>query len=1024
MESILLLVLFLIGILIVLPIWTLVSLSTVRRENRELARRLALLEAGVEAGAAAVRAETAREPITPMPVGEPARMEPGVPTITPHDVTAESRAPSGPESTPPMDAGPGVSLPPPIPPPLPSPPLPPPRSIPVPVPVVAQPAPKPRINWEVFMGVKLFAWIGGLALFLGVGFFVKYSFEHDLIPPEVRVALGFLTGAGLIAGGSLLARKRYAVTAQTLCATGVVSLYAVTFSCHAVYHFPFFDALPTFGLMALVTVAAFLLAIRMEAKVVAILGLLGGFLTPLLLSTGQDNALGLFGYVALLDIGLIAVALHRQWHFLVPLGAACTALMQIGWKTNFFDETKQPVAQGVVLGFCLLFYLAFAAGRRWRQQPVALLATAATLPFTAFVFAWWFFAYPTIVERPASLFVFILLANLVVLGVAWLDPRAARLHALAGIAAFALLAVWTQRHLDLAQLNVALAAFLGFAVVQTAAPLLLARRHPGLVGAAGWQQLWPAFMLGLVLLGIGRLPEVPVALWIAVLLLDVLAIAVAVACASILGVIVVLVLTLASAGSWLLRMPTETANLTGLLIVVGGFATLFVGAAIWLLKRFGSESNGEDQASKISRALQAQLPTLSVLLPFILLIMVVARLPLSDPSPVYGLALLLTVLALGLTHILRLSWLPLGTLIGAVALMMAWQARHFDPAMGTRVLGWYVLFHLIFAVYPFLFRRRLSDLAGPWIAGALSGVFLFPLVLTVVGRTWPNDIMGLLPAAFALPAFASLAGVLRLLPDDHPRRLGTQAWFGGVALFFVTLIFPIQFERQWITLGWALEGVALLWWFQRVPHPGLRLTGLGLLVAAFVRLALNPGGLDSWIRGDIALLNWLLYTYLTVAACQFVAARLLSPPRDRVFGRSVTGGLQAMGVILLFILVNLQVADFFGEAGSRVRLEFSGNFARDMTYTIAWSLFALVLLIIGLWKNLRPARWAALGLLSAALLKLFFHDLSQLGQLYRIGALIAVAVVAIVASFIYQRFLPSSAPIDDASPPPTPPPTS
>src|SRR5207249_908388 len=47
--------------------------------------------------------------------------------------------------------------------------------------------PKPPINWEQFMGAKLFAWIGGLALFLGVAFFVKYSFEHNLIPPEVRV---------------------------------------------------------------------------------------------------------------------------------------------------------------------------------------------------------------------------------------------------------------------------------------------------------------------------------------------------------------------------------------------------------------------------------------------------------------------------------------------------------------------------------------------------------------------------------------------------------------------------------------------------------------------------------------------------------------------------------------------------------------------------------------------------------------------------------------------------------------------
>jgi hypothetical protein len=67
-----------------------------------------------------------------------------------------------------------------------------------------------------------------------------------------------------------------------------------------------------------------------------------------------------------------------------------------------------------------------------------------------------------------------------------------------------------------------------------------------------------------------------------------------------------------------------------------------------------------------------------------------------------------------------------------------------------------------------------------------------------------------------------------------------QKTVGGVALFFITLIFPIQFDRQWFTLGWALEGAALLWLFHRVPHSGLRLAGVGLLIATFVRLALIP----------------------------------------------------------------------------------------------------------------------------------------------------------------------------------------
>ena len=102
----------------------------------------------------------------------------------------------------------------------------------------------------------------------------------------------------------------------------------------------------------------------------------------------------------------------------------------------------------------------------------------------------------------------------------------------------------------------------------------------------------------------------------------------------------------------------------------------------------------------------------------------------------------------------------------------------------------------------------------------------------------------------------SLVAVLKKIPAENKARLAHIAWFGGVALFFITLIFPIQFNRQWITIGWALEGAALLWLFHRVPHPGLRLTGFGLLVAAFVRLAFNPAVLEYHQRSATPIFNW------------------------------------------------------------------------------------------------------------------------------------------------------------------------
>jgi uncharacterized membrane protein len=113
--------------------------------------------------------------------------------------------------------------------------------------------------------------------------------------------------------------------------------------------------------------------------------------------------------------------------------------------------------------------------------------------------------------------------------------------------------------------------------------------------------------------------------------------------------------------------------------------------------------------------------------------------------------------------------------------------------------------------------------------------------------------------------------------------------------------------------------------------------------------------------------------------------------------------------------VNIEIADFFSD-GTRIRFRFSGNFARGMTFTIAWALFALLLLVVGIWKNAVAVRYASIALLSVTLLKLFFHDLASLPQLYRIGALIGVAVIAILASFLYQRFLPATEKVHESPP--------
>src|SRR5882724_6409394 len=607
-----LLILFSIGLLIaicVLPFVALAKANTAKRALDDLAARLSSLEKEVRGF------ERDTVPIPESQAGVAAT------ETAPTPVRITTPAPDVPEKE---------SLPPPIPE----------RFVQATVPQIAAPR-RPPINWEQFMGAKLFAWIGGLALFLGVAFFVKYSFEHNLIPPELRVAIGFVVGVGLLIGGLLLKRKENAVTAQTLCATGTLVLYAVTFACRSFYHFAFFGLVPTFLLMTLVTAVAFLLAVRLNAIVVAVLGIAGGFLTPLLLSTNQDNPLGLFGYIAMLDIGLLALAQRKRWNALPDLGAIGTALMQIAWVGTFFVPekyfagSKVLVVMAVFAGFQGLFLAAVAWSKRSRKTSPELFTCGIGLAAVAMCSVFYLLSFETIAQRPALLFSYLFVVDLGVLALTLFESRLVVLNALAGLAAFILLVAWTNYDLTTAHLYTALTFYFIFALFHSATPLALQRLRS--IQIPWWSHAFPGLALLLVLMPIFQLAGLSIVIWPLVLIIDLLAIVLALATATLVPILAVLVLTLIAIGGWLLRIANELTGLPTALFILGGFAVFFLVATsracrrltttgIHTPKLFGDITDPGN--------LSVQLPALSAALPFLLLIMVTLRLPLANPSPV------------------------------------------------------------------------------------------------------------------------------------------------------------------------------------------------------------------------------------------------------------------------------------------------------------------------------------------------------------------------------------------------------
>lgn len=226
-------------------------------------------------------------------------------------------------------------------------------------------------------------------------------------------------------------------------------------------------------------------------------------------------------------------------------------------------------------------------------------------------------------------------------------------------------------------------------------------------------------------------------------------------------------------------------------------------------------------------------------------------------------------------------------------------------------------------------------------------------------------------------------------------------------LAFVTVAIPMQLEKQWITLGWALLGAALAWLHRRVPHPGLVVWTFALEAAAFVRLALNPAVLAYHPRQGPPILNWFLYAYLVAALAMFAAAWWLREERIDWAPLPLAPSLATGGTVLLFLLLNIEIADFFS-TGETLTFGFLGGSAglpEDLAYTIGWALFAIALLVAGLVGRLKAVRVCSIALLALTVCKAFLHDTWRLGGLYRVGSLVGLAVSLALVALVLQMFV-------------------
>ena len=231
--------------------------------------------------------------------------------------------------------------------------------------------------WDWLRGGNPLAKVGVVILFFGAVFLVKYAAEHSLFPIELRFAgLGAGAVALLITGWRLRASKPG--YAQVLQGGGIAGLYLVSFAAARLYQLlPLSVAL---AVMVAVAVLAALLAVAQNALAMAGIGTGGGFLAPLLVSTGSGNHIALFSYYAILNLGVFTVAWFRAWRVLNLLGL----LFTFGIVGVFRGSGYAPEKLLSTDGFLLLFFLMYVAVSvlfALRQKPDLKGAVSASLVF-------------------------------------------------------------------------------------------------------------------------------------------------------------------------------------------------------------------------------------------------------------------------------------------------------------------------------------------------------------------------------------------------------------------------------------------------------------------------------------------------------------------------------------------------------------------------------------------------------------------------------------------------------------------
>lgn len=842
-------------------------------------------------------------------------------------------------------------------------------------------------------------------------YFFQYSIEHGLISPALRLVLGVAVGLGCVGASELRLRHRHPTLAQWLTGAGIAILYVAFWAGRALYElYP-----PWAASIAMIatTGACVALASARQSVVVASLGLFGGFITPLALSTGQDRPITLFAYLLVLDGAMLWLAYRRRWAWLAMASLVGTALYQVGWILARLDGPRVLIGAGILGVFALVFAALPRASSASPETDSTKEAPLWRLTRAGGVLISLLLALHISHRGDLGAHFAITLPLLLALAAAsaWLGARDgdSTLHLVAAVACIG--SIFGMSLHDAAQVWQVVGLLLGVALVFHAATELSKSKATHFAAIA-----LVLGGLGVVLLrGSTAYPGGPWPWVVAIALLTVLG--------------------LRQGRLW----PVH-----------GVFLGVLVGldAALVVLPRLGRATHDSDS------------PRLIVLLGLALVLATIPSAvsffrradPLHRRFADVGALVSVSIVPFFLPFVPGLEALPETAFFGGVliacvlATLAAWRLRSGAGLLGIAIVhvwatGLFVareplpltvvtwlgtllpaLLGLAWALVP----ARASSAASSneashftddrwrWRAAALAGPLAFPAARSVHLDVFGQDTVGLVAILLASISALVLYLAYRRGPRDPDARRTALAWASAATASLVTVAIPVQLENEWITIGWSLEALALALVWRRLDHAGLKYFALALVTLVGIRLVGNPYVLDYYPRGTWRVINWLSYTYWVPSLALIGTWKVLHEDersRLRSWEKSVFGERAfvatfsaATAIATVFVWLNLTIFDVFAE-GTSLTVPLDRLPARDLSLSVAWGLFALALLGLGMRRRVPALRITSLVLVLVTSGKVFLYDLAYLRDLYRVASLVGLALSLIAISFVYQRFV-------------------